>query len=88
MISHKSEIESDQKSAAAMDAIFKELELTITDEELAAEVEGAEKEFKEMGEQYDLDRLQELAKDVLSQLKVVEWFVKNGKVNIIPYQPK
>eukprot|EP00210_Caulerpa_lentillifera_P004392 g4190.t1 len=85
MISHKTEIESDQKAAAAMEAIFKDLELSVSPEELEAEVKGAEQEFKEMGEQYDLERLQELAKDVLSQLKVVEWFIKNEKVNIIPY---
>eukprot|EP00210_Caulerpa_lentillifera_P008355 g7968.t1 len=85
MISHKTEIENDQKAAAAMEAIFKDLKLSVSPEELETEVKGAEQEFEEMGEQYSLERLPELAKDVLSQLKVVEWFIKNGKVNIIPY---
>jgi len=41
---------------------------------------------QEMGEEYSKDRLQEIARDILQNNKVVEWFVKNGNVEILPYE--
>lgn len=46
MMSHKTELENDQKGVAAMQSVFEALQLTITNEELKAEVAQAEQEFK------------------------------------------
>lgn len=46
MMSHKTELENDQKSVAAMEAVFKALDLEVTDKEIDAEIEEAEKSFQ------------------------------------------
>ena len=41
---------------------------------------------QDMGESYDKDRLEEMAREVLQNAKVVQWFVRNGNIKILPYQ--
>lgn len=41
-----------------------------------------------MGEEFDRYRLREMAFEVLQNSKVVEWFVANGNVKVIPYNSK
>lgn len=46
MMSHRTELENDQKGVAAMQQLFKELELEVSEAELQAEVNEAERNFK------------------------------------------
>ena len=46
MISHKTELENDQKGVAALQQIFKELDLEVSEQELQAEITEAERGFK------------------------------------------
>ena len=46
MMSHRTEIERDQKGVAAMQAVFTDQNLIVTEEEITAEVTKAEREFQ------------------------------------------
>lgn len=73
------------KGTLAVEEIFKLEGLEIPPEDLKAEVQRAEDEFKQMGEEFDQEKLLEQAQELLKGKRVLEWLKSNSNVVVNPY---
>eukprot|EP00803_Ostreobium_quekettii_P007067 evm.model.scf_1407.4 EVM.evm.TU.scf_1407.4 scf_1407:29141-35620(+) len=81
---HREELVETQVAVAAMDAVVEELGLQVSDEDLETEVSTVKGQFEEMGQEYDEDRLREVASQILRNKLVIKWFTDNGNIVILP----
>ena len=82
--SEREQLERIVKSTMAVEEIFKLEGLSLTSEEIQAEVERAEEEFKQMGEQFDREKLIEQAQELLKGGKVLGWLKDNSNITLTP----
>ncbi|CAK0765119.1 hypothetical protein CVIRNUC_003226 [Coccomyxa viridis] len=69
-------------STVGMEDIFEKEGLTVTAEELKAEVDSVADEFGRNGQAFDQERLEEQAEQVLKARKTLEWLEKNVSVTL------
>eukprot|EP00963_Diacronema_lutheri_P004790 scaffold360_cov374-Pavlova_lutheri.AAC.7 len=82
--SEREQLERIVKSTMAVEEIFKLEGLTVSSEEIQAEVQRAEEEFKQMGEQFDQEKLTEQAQELLKGGKVLSWLKANSNITMTP----
>eukprot|EP00270_Netrium_digitus_P012032 TRINITY_DN3876_c0_g1_i1.p1 TRINITY_DN3876_c0_g1~~TRINITY_DN3876_c0_g1_i1.p1 ORF type:complete len:574 (-),score=198.32 TRINITY_DN3876_c0_g1_i1:102-1823(-) len=76
----KPEIIQRAKQALAVDALFREENLSYSEEELETEVAFAVNDFKRYNQKYDIERIREQAEEALMGHKVLLWLKENSEI--------
>eukprot|EP00899_Mesostigma_viride_P021722 jgi/Mesvir1/29551/Mv04464-RA.1 len=77
---NREELAKSVKRSMASHQLFVQEGMSISEEEIQAEMGPAVAEFKRMGQEYDPERLREQVTEVLEGQKVVEFLKANSKI--------